>query len=421
VCSQMLVRIISLFFVAAGLLQPARALTFESLNAAFGIPLWSSDNLWADDAAATATRLGWPQESQTTTDSSFRKYPSAGELILGARPYSLALYGEKGLVSGISMMFANKGDAVETLSGGRADAKQTRERNKEIKDLKSAIIADRHTLESALVAVLGQPADDRFGQGVQTRETVKRWNWNGHAILLATPRDEYAVVRILPVAAADLKGKSRVPEAELRERIATRIERRPNGDVVLKDIPMVNQGPKGYCVPATWERAMRYMGVPADMYVLAMAGGTGAGGGTSIDAIAAGAREAIIRGGRQLVFEPGKVNILTVKKYIGRGLPLMWGVYVDRGFDDSLFGRARERAGMTDPAAWSKQMADARKAAKKMKTNAFAGHVRLIIGYNDKTGEIAFSDSWGPRAAERWMTQEEAQAISQGGCQAINF
>ena len=33
----MLVRIISLFFVAAGLLQPARALTFESLNAAFGL------------------------------------------------------------------------------------------------------------------------------------------------------------------------------------------------------------------------------------------------------------------------------------------------------------------------------------------------------------------------------------------------
>ena len=413
----MLARIFSLFFVAAGIFQPARAVTFEDLNTAFGIPLWASENLWAEDAAATAKRLGWPQESQTTTDSSFRKYPSPGELILGARPYSLALYGEKGLVSGISMMFANKGDAVEMISGERPDAKQTRERNKEIKDLKSAIIADRHTLESALTAVLGQPVDDRFGQGVQTRETVKRWDWNGHSILLATPRDEYAVVRILPVAAADLKGKSRVAEAELRERIATR----PNGDVVLKDIPMVNQGPKGYCVPATWERAMRYMGVPADMYILAMAGGTGAGGGTSIDAIAAGAREAIIRGGRQLVFELGKVNILTVKKYVGRGLPMMWAVFVDRDFDNSLFDRANARSGMTDPAAWNKELADARKAAKKMKTNALAGHVRLIIGYNDKTGEIAFSDSWGSRAAERWMTQEEAQAISQGGCQAINF
>ena len=417
----MLTRIFSLFLAAVGLLQPARALTFEDLNAAFGIPLWADDNLWGDEAAVTARRLGWPQESLTTTDSSFRKYPSAGELVLGARPYSLALYGEKGLVSGVSLMFANKGDAVEMLSGERPDAKQTMERNKEIKDLKSAIIADRHKLESALIAVLGQPFNDRFGQGAQTRESVKRWDWNGHAILLATPRDEYAVVRILPVAAADASGKSRVPAAELRERLATRIEKRPNGDVVLKDIPMVNQGPKGYCVPATWERAMRYMGVPADMYVLAMAGGTGAGGGTSIAAIAAGAREAIIRGGRQLASEPGKVNVLTVKKYIGHGLPMMWQVFVDRDFDDSLYGRARERMQMSDPEAWKKQIAKARNDARKLKVNPANGHVRLIIGYNDKTGEIAFSDSWGPQAAERWMTQEEAQAISQGGCQIINF
>jgi hypothetical protein len=35
---------------------------------------------------------------------------------------------------------------------------------------------------------------------------------------------------------------------------------------------MVDQGPKGYCVPATFERAMRTMGIDADMYLLAMVG-----------------------------------------------------------------------------------------------------------------------------------------------------
>ena len=414
-------RIFSLFLVAAGLLQPARALTFEDLNAAFGLALWADDNLWGDEAAETARRLNWPQDSLTTTDSSFRKYPSAGDMVLGARPYSLALYGENGFVSGVSMMFANKGDAVEMISSKLLDAKLAKEQNKEIKDCKSAIIADRHTRESALTAVLGQPAGDRFGQGAQTRETVKRWDWNGHAILLATPRDEYAVVRILPVAAADLGGKSRVPDAELRERLVSRIERRPNGDVVLKDIPMVNQGPKGYCVPATWERVMRYMGVPADMYILAMAGGTAAGGGTSIAAIAAGARDAISRGGRQLDFEPGKVTVFNIKKHISHGVPVMWAVFVDRGFDDSLYARAGERMQMSDPEAWKKQIARERNDARKLKINTANGHVRLIIGYNDKTRELAFSDSWGPQAAERWMTEEEAQAISQGGCQIINL
>jgi hypothetical protein len=37
----------------------------------------------------------------------------------------------------------------------------------------------------------------------------------------------------------------------------------------------------------------------------------------------------------------------------------------------------------------------------------------MIIGYNSKTDEIAISDSWGPQFAERWITTDEANAISQ--------
>ncbi len=416
----MIIRPFSAFLFLVALLQPGSAVTFEELNATFEIPIWADDNLWDDDAAETAKRLAWPEESKTSTDSSFRKYPSASELVLGARPYSLALYGENHLTSAISMMFANKGDGVGPQSAP-SSGKDARERTKAVQDFKANIIKDKNQISGALVALLGQPSSDKFGQGSQTRELVKRWDWNGHAILLAAPRDEYAAVRILPVAVADLQGKSRIPDAELRERLSTRIEKRQNGDVVLKDIPMVDQGPKGYCVPATWERVMRYMGIPADMYILAMAGDTGAGGGTSISAIAAGAKEAITRGGRQLAFEGGKINTLNIKKCISRGLPIMWAVCVDREFDNSLFARTKERAGMTDAKEWIKQIGDARKAAKKIKNNPMNGHVRMIIGYNEATGEIAFSDSWGPQATERWMTEEEAQAISQGGYQFINF
>lgn len=413
-------RIAALLLLITSFSGPLRAATSEELNAVLGLPLFPDESLWDDSAEEAARRLGWPEESRTTTDSSYRKYPGAGDVVLGTRPYSLALYGEQGNVSAISMMFANKGDAVDLVSG-RVDPKKAGERGKQIKDYQEAIKADKDRIASALTASLGEPVADRFGQGSQTRESVLRWDWNGHAILLAAPRDEYVAVRILPLAAADLKGKSRVPDAVLRERLASRIETRPNGDVVLKDIPMVDQGPKGYCVPATWERVMRYMGIPADMYILAMAGDTQAGGGTSIAAIAAGAKEAITRGGRQFASEAGKVSILNIKKCIGRGLPVMWAVCVDRELDQAQSLRTRERAGMSDPAAWKAQLGDARKAAKNIRNNPQNGHVRMIIGYNEATGEIAFSDSWGASASERWMTEEEAQAISQGGYQYINF
>ena len=417
---QMLARTATAILLAAAWTCCARAATYGDLNKAFGFPVWQDDNLWDDADTETARRFDWPEESRTTTDSSFRKYPAPSEVVLGTRPYSLALYGGNGLVSSVSMMFANKGDAVD-CSAGPLDAKEARARQKAIGDFQAEILADKKTIVAALTSVLGEPAADRFGQGSQTREQVKRWDWNGHAILLASPRDEYAAVRIVPVAVADTQGKSRIPDTELRARLASRIEHRPNGDVVLKDIPMVDQGPKGYCVPATWERVMRYMAIPADMYVLAMAGNTEAGGGTGLAAIAQGAKEAIMRGGRQFASEPGKITISNTKKCINRGLPIMWAVFVDRNLDHELSARTKERALEADPKAWTEKLSDARKAARKIRNDPASGHLRMIIGYNDKTNEIAFSDSWGPRAAERWMTEEEAQAISQGGFQYINF
>jgi len=42
-------------------------------------------------------------------------------------------------------------------------------------------------------------------------------------------------------------------------------------------------------------------------------------------------------------------------------------------------------------------------------------HLCMIIGYNSRTKEIATSDSWGKEFAERWLTLEEAAALSQPG------
>ena len=43
----------------------------------------------------------------------------------------------------------------------------------------------------------------------------------------------------------------------------------------------------------------------------------------------------------------------------------------------------------------------------------------MIIGYNEATGELCVSDSWGPQYAERWITMEEANAITQNDLTVI--
>lgn len=403
-------------------LASSQAATIEDLNSAMGAVVWNDENLWDDAPAEVAARLQWPKESETPRESSFRLYPGTGSLMLGARPYSLALYGEDGKVVGLSMVFANKGDVegLSDLPSGPLDANAAREIRKATKNFKQLIDADEKTIVERLTTYLGPPATTSFGQGRQTREQVKRWDWNGHSILLAAPRGEYVAVRIVPQEVADGVRAARMPEAQLREDLVGRVERRPNGDVIVTQIPMVDQGPKGFCVPATWERALRYMGIPADMYILAMAGNTEIGGGTSISAIIAGAKELVTRAGRRLDEEKGAISVRSVAKYIDKGLPIMWAMFVDKATNHSVTERFRQRAN-ADMKTWNDSLADIRKAARKIKIDSENAHVCMIIGYNADTNEIAISDSWGPAFTERWITIEEANAISQGAFMIVNF
>ncbi len=408
---------LGLLLVAAA---PAAEPGFPRINAACGVPLFADDNLWDDDAETVARRLGWPRESQTSLDSSYRLYPDASARFLGARPYSQVLYGEEGRVSALSLVFANKGDAIATVIGV-PENRDLRQRRADLRANKKAIEADEATLGEALRALFGEPVTARFGQGSRTRETVERWDSQGHAFLLSAPRGEYVTLRILPSASADSGGKSRLPDAVIRERAASRVERRSNGDVVITDLPMVDQGPKGYCVPATWERVMRWMGVPADMYVLAMAGNTDAGGGTSGRDIMWGARDAVTRAGRRLDSPSLKPVPSAVAKFIDRGLPVMWGMFSTPEFNAAVNERRPLRRGMTDPAAWSDLLKPAREAADRLQKDPEAAHLCMIIGYNEHTGELAVSDSYGPGYEERWVTAEEAEAASQGRFYVIDF
>lgn len=394
--------------------QPA--VTAEQLNAVFGIPLWQDSGLWEESDETVASRLGWQLESRTSVDSSFREYPSPQAKILECRPFSLALYGEQGKVASLSMVFANKGDVAQLIASQEPPESRSAARRQVARmfsDYHQFIRADAEKITEKLTALLGPPKADKFGQGRGTSESVKRWDWRDHAILLAAPRDEYAAVRIVPVAVADGSAPStRLKDAELRELLARRVEKRSNGDVVLQDIPMVNQGPRGYCVPATWERVLRYLGIPADMYILAMAGNTGVGGGTTTVAIANGAADLVRRAGRRIERSGGPLKIHNVAKSIDRGLPIMWSMNVVDDLNFEISRRTQERSTVTDWEKWRKDLEPIRKNARKIRKNPEGSHVCMIIGYNLETKEIATSDSWGPQFQERWMTIEEAEAIS---------
>jgi hypothetical protein len=178
---------------------------------------------------------------------------------------------------------------------------------------------------------------------------------------------------------------------------------------------MVNQGRKGYCVPATFERLLRYYGLPVDMNVLAMAGKTSAGGGTSISQIQAATYSTIADAGGTIHPRNFSGNIQEIKPLIDAGKPLLFAHYSTEEFNKRVNERMIRRLAVTNWDDWAtKFLPDFKKRNRTpLKPDTEYGHVCLIIGYNEKTREIAITDSWGPAASERWMTEEEARQIMQ--------
>lgn len=406
-------KIVRAFAALCGIASVAGAgPAFEDINKACGAPLLADADLWDDDAGAVARRLKLPEESRTSDQSSFRLYPPPEARFFGARPYSHALLAEKGLPAGMSLVFANKGDSVGPAAGTLPN-REAYGRRGDLRENRKAIKADAETLETSLTALFGPPVATRIGDGRETREKVLRWDWNGHSFLLAAPRGEYVALRIIPTAAVEGEGERRISDPAIRAVLRGRVERRPNGDVILRDMPMVDQGPKGYCVPATWERVLRYMGIPADMYVLAMAGGTRPGGGTATGDLAWAVRDQVAAAGRRIESPNIKLSPEGVAKFIDQGLPVIWGMHSSDEFNALASERSRLRRKMNDPEEWTAYLESEQKADRSWGKDPADGHVCMIIGYNAGTGELALSDSWGPEFAERWVTAEEAAKVSQ--------
>ena len=220
----------------------------------------------------------------------------------------------------------------------------------------------------------------------------------------------------------------------------SKVRKMSSGDVLLADVPMVDQGDKGYCFPATGERVLRYYGVRADMHELAQLGGSLGGGGTSLSAGLEGLR---VAGGRlqfrvRVVDQPGprdldnllrEYNQKVLKYGPKEKIPPLRGVvdvqalYGSLRPDVFLAARQAQRVeksrflraiqGAIDaghPMIWGVLLG----LAPEINTpQTSGGHARLIVGYNAKTQECLYSDSWGPGHELKRMSFDTAWLIHQ--------
>ena len=211
--------------------------------------------------------------------------------------------------------------------------------------------------------------------------------------------------------------------------------------VTLSNIPMVDQGDKGYCAAATLSRLLSYYGIGSiDQHELAAAMATDADGGTSSLAMKKamaecgrkfGLRLADIdgldyrdydrlvkdynsaarhrgtprienRGGMPVVGDPfwlladgetlrdaraetpqkQRLWLKKARDYLDAGVPVVWGVYC---------GLLPEQGRMV---------------------SSRGGHLRLLVGYDEAQSLVYYSDTWGPGHECKPMPLADAIAIT---------
>lgn len=354
---------------------------WQEMNTLFGLDIWKDTYLWDDLTADVAKRTRMRLESKTDFIENYRAYPLGKECVLHEPVYATVLYGGEERAENLCFVFLNQGDIPlpENID------------ERFIRKITADIKASATRVHDVICAVLGEPQRDSMGKG-NMREEVWLWDWNEHAIILTRKEGKYVMLRILPSELADRSGEvDKFTNREIKERMKSCVIRRGNGDVVVSNIPMIDQGPKGYCSPATWERYLRYLGIPADMYQLANVGNTGIGGGTYLSEIIDATKDLLSHNGRSREELRKPLRIESIAEYIDLGMPIMWSYITSSTFQKNV------------------DLNTARRNGKKIKiddrpiSGGEGGHICLIIGYNEKTQEFAISDSWGSKYKERWV------------------
>jgi hypothetical protein len=264
--------------------------------------------------------------------------------------------------------------------------------------------------------------------------------------LRVTPREQPKTFLEEQRAQSHLVAGAMQPKTVRAAELPARLVRDPDGGEWLPNIPMVDQGRKGYCVTAATERILRYYGVEVDQNELAQIADADAARGTNpevmLDAlkrlasrfriqvitqyrmtysdflreindynrVARNAPKAL---GATLIEVPnGTANYGSICRQMKGGLLLEAKTKLNPAYMTTFERDVKTHIERGLPLLWSVQLGLL--PEDKLNPQAHGGHMRLIVGLNPKTHEIYYSDTWGLGHELKKMPLANAWTITDG-------
>ena len=380
--------------------------------------------------------------TSTMKDSArYPAYPSSPKAVfLGFRVYEAIASFKEDQLARFYLSVYNRGDAGPM---------ETEKFNSLVDDFRNALV--KYTGEK------GEELKGRLASGMTVNAVVwirdgfaytMKWSISGHS-----RRDKQPEYLQLEIEKFDPKNDPRRraltavdrSKIETKQELQENVKRDEKGNVWISGIPMVDQGMKGYCAAAVAERVLKYYGCAGvNQHTIAQLSGTDALRGTSFAAMVESLRKAGVKFGitlkKRYVSDVDSIRDLEkivqrynsiarrMKKKKVRIISDDEFVYLDRTFaqmelpvyrayklkyeqrDFRDFKRdIHERIGKGLPLVWCVVLG---LIPDKSAPQAAGGHMRLIIGYNDKTDELIYSDTWGAAHEFKTMPYEDAWTIT---------
>ncbi len=357
-------------------------------------------------------------------DADSIRVPRGGGITLGKLEFGetvVAWKPENGPTQSLVIMVYNKGD----------DTKVDRDEYMDI--LESSI--------SALNELIGVKGKSNRVSKKETGVALRSWVWEWEAGMIRLDASftggkkdfEGEFIRLKLGADKESVSGGGAADTVKRKSLKENIQRDESGNDVWLNIPMVDQGDKGYCVPATVARIFAYYGMDGvDQHALAQLCDSSADGGTSYAAMQQ-ALESISRKFHvRLQLLEGKDIQSVFMTYIAdynkaakklkkpQATPMDW-VEVCRDRKVLLAARGNKKyvkkwftpikksidSGI--PVLWSVELGIFPEQGSQQPSG---GHMRLIVGYNEEEGTIYYSDSWGAGHEKKSMRADYAAAMT---------
>ena len=437
------------FAAVAAVCSPVAFAQAESYD--IGADLTGSTENWeqsADDFAVDRIRNGFKFADNRKRDVVVCREPGMvtyfGTPVMEAR-----VYFKNRCISSVELSLYNKGDAAS--HGGVMSEKDFDEMIERVSAKVSG--ADGKVPQAVRVRVKNDRAKmgHKFTRSWPKRTPSAELTWG-----ISGERDsktlEYARLLFSGGVATDKRsaaGKSSARGGAAKPAgFVANVKRNDEGDVYVANVPMVDQGDKGYCAAAAAERVLRYFGQDMDEHEIAQLAGTSAGGGTSsrgmITAVETIGKKCKL-GKREVVSKIGswedvekrlkeynkmakqmKKPLLDLNDYVtvqGNSRTISVGD-MERAMEPKVLKAMsmKDKAGYTKfikgireqtvrgvPLFWSVQLGVYPEPG--IPQNA-GGHMRLIIGYNEEKGEVIYSDTWGAGHERKHMPDDWAWTIT---------